>query len=172
MQQPQRRPHSRRGDKLRYRRERWISGRKLCDLDPDDPAAIAIEQLRRGGALLSALRRAARDSRIDWRIARLVLLLRPDHRSNLVDVAWDLGVTQATASNLCDRAEEQAIVDKWYDNDFDRRTTSVRLTATGRELRAQIEVMLRTTIDPKRPRPWVYGRRAYIEANGSCLDDL
>jgi len=140
-------------------------------LAPGDPAAIAIEQLRTGGAMLSALRRAARTTGIDWRLARLVLIIRAQYPTRVADVAWDLGITTGAASKLCDRAEEFALIDKAYDTSVDRRETEVRLTAAGRELRSELEAMLRAPLDLQRPRNYAFGIRAYLEG-GNFLDDL
>ena len=171
MQQlPRRRRRSRRGERRTYRIERRASAFRLPKLASDDPAALAIEQLRTGGIVLSALRRATRAAEIEWRLARLVLVMRPGYPTRIADVAWQLGITDGAASNLCDAAEERALVDKLYDDALDRRRTDVILTAAGRDLRTRCEAILRT-LDRERPHIWAYGRRAYIEANGSRLDD-
>ncbi len=121
--------------------------------------------------MLSALRRASRAAGIEWRLARLVLIIRPWYPTRIADVAWDLGITDGAASNLCDRAEERALVDKWYEDHVDRRGTTIRLTTTGRELRLRLETILRTPLSTERPAGLAYGRRAFVENYGP-LDDL
>ena len=160
---------SRRG-KRGYGVERGIWLHRGALTEPGDPASDAIELLRAAGSLQSALRDAARRAGINWRLARLVLILRPGYLVRVSDVAWQLGITTGAASRLCDAAEECALVDKLYGPD-DRRGTDVALTSTGRALRARLEQILRGPLSTERRRGPAYGRRYWYESHHG-LEDL
>jgi DNA-binding MarR family transcriptional regulator len=134
------RPISRRGQPLPYTVE-FIPAAKLWpDVRREAPAAAA--HLVTAGRMGSSLRRLLRTNGIDPRMARLVLCFYGRHKVRVRDIAFSATVSPATASRWLDRAEALGLVDKLYNNVSDLRSTSARLTARGRELRATVEELL------------------------------
>ena len=132
------RPHSRRHAPRSYAVERRpVAHPRLPLVQPGDPASDAIELMGAAGSLQSALRRATRAARLDWRLARLVLILRPGYPMRVSDIAWQLGLTTGAASNLCDAAEQRTLLDKLYAAP-DRRATDVILTSAPPRVRAPL----------------------------------
>ena len=96
-------------------------------------------------------------------MARLVLLFYEWRQLRVREIAWRLGVSASTASRHLDRAEREGLVDKFYDEVFDHRATSGRLTERGRTLRTRVERILAACTPVKKfgdPRYGdAYGRR-------------
>jgi DNA-binding MarR family transcriptional regulator len=111
---------------------------------PNTPAIVVA--LADAGRTGSALRRRLKAAEIDPKLARLVMLLYRRDRLRVADIAWSLTISPSTASRWLDRAEQQGLVDKQYD-DFDRRGTWARLTTRGVALRTRAEVVLGAGID-------------------------
>jgi len=152
------RPRTRRANPRAYALEVYPNATKSQVRHETEPPHV--RELTSAGPLGSALRRALRAAEIDPKMARLVLLFYEWRELRVREIAWRLGVSKSTASRHLDRAEQAGLVDKFYDNELDRRATSGRLTERGRQLRITVEKILATCtpLDPK--YGWASGRRA------------
>jgi DNA-binding MarR family transcriptional regulator len=134
------RPISRRGQPHPYVVE-FLPAPKVSAYVRAQPSAPAA-QLFAAGRMSSSLRRALRVHDIDPRMARLVLCFYGRHKVRPREIAFNAAVSTSTASRWLDRAEARGLVDKYYNDVADLRSTSARLTASGRALRATVEQLL------------------------------
>jgi DNA-binding MarR family transcriptional regulator len=153
----QERPNSRRHGPREYQLER-LPDRLGIERNREYPPS-EVDQLVAAGSMGSALRTALRQHGIDPKLARLVLLMYRRRPLCVSEAAWSLNVSPSTASRLFDRAERAGLVDKIYYEVIDRRVTRARLTEKGRDLRIQVDEVLRSCAPYVRPGRRAYGRR-------------
>lgn len=151
------RPNSRRGEPRVYAAEQLSP--EVAREHRQQRAPASVEALADAGRTGSALRRRLKESGIDPKLARLVLLLYGRRPLRVADIAWALGVSPSTASRWLDRAEREGLVDKLY-SFVDRRATAGRLTGRGVDLRTRAERALANIPSNDRPRGVAWGIRA------------
>jgi DNA-binding MarR family transcriptional regulator len=160
------RHHSRRTMRRRYLPQR-MNSQELRTVRRAGSAREAIA-FRDDGATRSALHRRLRAEALDAQLARLVVVFEAWQPLCVADVAWRLGVSDATASRQLDRAERAGLIDKFY-NHFDRRKTMTRLTRPGLFFRARVSSVLQE-LEVERPEGVSKGIRYYLSTKPS-MDD-
>lgn len=146
------------------------------DAEPIDDLVDAVMTASRALLAVSARSLAAVDEDVTLAQYRALVVLGQHGPRRPVDLAAALDVTPSTATRMCDRLVAKSLVARDR-SDTDRRTVTVSLSATGRELvgavTARRRAELRTLLDrmPRERRAAVVdGLRSFAETAGELPD--